>query len=116
MCIDLIGPLQISLRNNRYALTILDLASNYPDAYAIKNADSESVARALVDYFCRVGLVEEIQSDQGSCFMAALMQQLTFILKIKQIESSVYHPQSNAVERLNARMFAGPSHYYRSVS
>lgn len=102
--IDLIGPLPLSLNRNRFALTIIDLATNYPDAYALPNVESETIAKALVQYFCRVGLVKEIQSDQGTAFLSALMKQLASILKINLSHSSVYHPQSNPVERLNGTL------------
>src|SRR4029434_7342244 len=52
--------------------------------------------------FSRVGLPEGILTDQGSCFMSKVMKCLCQSLKVKQIRTSVYHPQTDGlVERFN---------------
>ena len=52
--------------------------------------------------FIRVGLPEEILTKQGSCFMYGLMKRLCQSLKVRQIKTSVYPPQTDGlVERFN---------------
>jgi len=53
--IDLIGPLQPTTdRGNRYILIIVDYATRYPDAVALRGIETERVAEALVDVYSRV--------------------------------------------------------------
>ena len=40
----------------------------------------------------RVGIPEEIVTDQGSCFMSRVLKALFQLLKVTQIRTSVYHP------------------------
>ena len=42
-----------------------DYATIYPEATALKSIEVETVAEALVTMFSRVGIPEEILSDQG---------------------------------------------------
>ncbi|KAK3098044.1 hypothetical protein FSP39_015559 [Pinctada imbricata] len=41
---DIVGPLARSKKGNRFILTIVDDATRYPEAFALKNCDTESVA------------------------------------------------------------------------
>uniref|UniRef100_A0A9J7ZK80 ribonuclease H n=1 Tax=Cyprinus carpio carpio TaxID=630221 RepID=A0A9J7ZK80_CYPCA len=50
----------------------------------------------------RVGLPAEILTDQGTPFMSRIMADLCKLLKVRQIRTSVYHPQTDGlVERFN---------------
>ena len=63
------------------------------------------VAEALVNIFSRVGLPEEIVSDQGANLVGNLMKQLYELLGIRHIKTSVYHPEANGlVERFNGTL------------
>ena len=55
VAIELIGPIHpVSEKGNRFILTVVDYASRYPEAVALKRTDSETVAEALLDIFSRV--------------------------------------------------------------
>jgi hypothetical protein len=41
---------------NKFILTIVDDATRFPEAYALKSCDAENVANALMDMFSRVGV------------------------------------------------------------
>lgn len=41
------------------------------------------------------GSPKELLSDQGSNISGELMKEITKIFKIKQVKTSIYHPQSN---------------------
>ena len=103
VAVDLIGPLHpISSKGNRYILSIVDYATRYPEAIPLKNIDTVTIAEALIEVFSRLGVPEEILSDQGSQFMSDLMKEVSRLLSFKQINSSVYHPICNGlVERFN---------------
>ena len=103
IAVDLVGPISpCSDRGHRYILTVVDVATRYPEAVPLKNIDTISVAEALVGLFSRVGCPEEILSDCGSQFISDLMKEIYRLLSVKSIHTSPYHPQSNGqVERFN---------------
>ena len=71
----------------------------------LKTIDSQTVANAMVEIFSRMGIPNEILTDQGSKFMSSLMCQLCKLLGIKKINTSPYHPQANGlVENFNGTL------------
>jgi len=55
VAVDLIGPISpVTERGNRYILTMVDYATRYPEATALKSIEAETVAEALVTMFSRV--------------------------------------------------------------
>ena len=70
VAVDLIGPIEpMSARGHRYILTVVDYATRYPEAVALKNINTETVAEALVEIYSKVGIPKEVLSDQGSQFV-----------------------------------------------
>ncbi len=99
---DLIGPLERSARGHRFALVLVDYATRYPEAVALRNISAKSVANALFSLISRVGIPKEILTDQGTAFMSRTLRELYELLDIKSIRTSVYHPQTDGlVERFN---------------
>ena len=55
--------------------------------------------------FSRVGIPEEILSDQGTQFTSKLMKEVGRLLSMKQLATTPYHPQCNGlVERFNGTL------------
>jgi hypothetical protein len=106
VAIDLIGPVYpASTSGNRYILSLVDYASRYPEATALKNVDAETVAEALVTMFTRIGIPEEVLSDQGSQFMSHVLKEVSRLLSVKQLVTTPYHPMCNGlVERFNGTL------------
>uniref|UniRef100_A0A8C1RIN6 Gypsy retrotransposon integrase-like protein 1 n=1 Tax=Cyprinus carpio TaxID=7962 RepID=A0A8C1RIN6_CYPCA len=99
---DLIGPLERSARGHRFALVIVDYATRYPEAVALRNISAKSVADALFRLISRMGIPKEILTDQGTAFMSRTLSELYELLGIKAVCTSVYHPQMDGlVERFN---------------
>ncbi len=99
---DLIGPLERSARGYRFALVLVDYATRYPEAVALRNISAKSVAEALFHMIFRVGIPKEILTDQGTAFMSRTIRELYELLGIKSVRTSVYHPQTDGlVERFN---------------
>ncbi len=99
---DLIGPLERSARGHRFALVLVDYATRYPEAVALRNISAKSVAEALFNMISRVGIPKEILTDQGTAFMSRTIRKLYELLGIKSVRTSVYHPQTDGlVERFN---------------
>ena len=106
IAIDLVGPLQpVTDRGNRYILTIVDLATRYPEAIALPRIETEYVAEALMEVFSRLGVPNEILSDNGSQFVSGMMKEVARLLGIKQFHTTPYHPMANGVcERFNGTL------------
>ena len=102
VAIDIVGPLPKSTKGNRFILTLVDYATRYSDAVAIRNIDTETIAEELVNIFSRVGLPDEILTDQGSNFTSQLMKDVCECLSIRKLRTTPYHPMCNGlVERFN---------------
>ena len=106
VAIDLVGPLfPTSDRGKRYILVMVDYATRYPEACALRNIDTESVAEALWDMWSRVGIPEEVLSDRGTQFTSNVMQEVYRLLSVKGLKTSPYHAQANGlVERFNGTL------------
>ncbi|MBE7326061.1 transposase family protein, partial [Nocardioides sp. Y6] len=98
--IDCVGPLPKTKRGHQYLLTIMDVATRYPEGIPLRNIKAKTVLDALLKFFTQYGLAQEVQSDQGSNFMSGVFQEVMYELGIKQLKSSIYHPESQgALER-----------------
>ena len=93
IALDIFGPLPRSRSGNRFVLVICDYATRYPEAIPLRSVDAEHVAEQLVQVFSRVGIPQEIMSDQGSNFMSALLAEMYGLLKIQRLRTTPYHPQ-----------------------
>ena len=104
--IDLVGPIvPTSKAGHKYVLTLIDLATGYPEAVPLKNIETSTIAESLLEIFSRVGIPKEILSDNGAQFKSSLMQELHSLLGVKPIFASVYHPQTcGRVERMHSTM------------
>ena len=98
---DIVGPIAPpSEAGHRYILTLVDYATRYPEAVPLKKITTEAVAEALLDIYSRVGIPEEVLTDQGTQFMSECMQEVSRLLSIKGLTSTPYHPICNGlVER-----------------
>lgn len=105
IAMDLVGPLPRTQRGNHFVLTICDYATRYPEAIALPSTEAPRISKELVAVFARVGIPEEILSDQGPNFMSALLEEVYRLLQITRIRTSPYHPQTDGlVERFNGTL------------
>ncbi|XP_071487082.1 uncharacterized protein [Diadema antillarum] len=94
-----------SEKKNRYILTVIDVATRYPEAIPLPSIETERVAEALVSIFTRVGIPKEMLTDQGTQFTSDLMKEVSKLLSIKHFTTSPYHPAANGlVERFNGTL------------
>lgn len=97
---DIVGPLPKTSGGHAYILTLLDMASRYPEAIPLRNIHAKTVVREMIAFFTRFGLPKEVQSDRGSNFMSKVFKDSLKELGISQVTSTAYHPQSQgAIER-----------------
>ena len=106
VAVDLVGPITPSTeRGNRYILTLVDYATRYPEAIALANIDTSTVAEALLTIYSRIGFPEEVLSDMGTQFTSGLMREICRLISVRQLTSTPYHPMCNGlVERFNGTL------------
>lgn len=99
--LDIVGPLPMTEEGNKYILTFQDDLSKFSEAFPIPNQEAKTVARYFVqEIVCRHGISKEILTDQGTNFLSKLFKNVCRLLKIKNIQTSAYRPESNgALER-----------------
>ena len=107
--IDIVGPLPLSARKNKYIVVAVDYFSRWPEAKALKVANADSVAKFIYErIICRYGTPSVIQTDQGTHFINQVIKQLTDKFRIRHSRSSPYHPQANGlVERFSKTLCEG---------
>ena len=123
---DLVGPISPPSENGQqYILTLVDYATRYPEAIALKRIDTPTVGEALVDMFSRLGIPEEILSDLGTQFVSECMEEVNRLLSIRHLTTIPYHPMCNGlVEHFNGTLKAmlkklcaeQPRHWYRFIN
>ena len=67
---DLVDSRPMSQSGNRYVLVMCDNGTRYPEAVPLRNFDAKTTAEELVKIFARVGISQEIPTDQGSNFQS----------------------------------------------
>ena len=103
IAIDIMGPLPVSSRGNKYILVIGDYFTRWVEAFALPDQQAETVARTLVtEFVARYGAPLELHSDQARNFESDLFKEVCNLLDITKTRSTPYHPSSNGmIERFN---------------
>lgn len=111
--IDIVGPLTVTDRDNRYILTFQDALTKFIVAEPIEKQDAGTVARVLVEkIILRFGIPSVILSDNGSNFLSDTLKRVCKLLGIDRVQTSCYHPQSNgALERSHRTITEFLRHY-----
>ena len=88
---DIVGPLPMTAR-----MTMMDMATKFPDARPIRSGDAVTVVEGLQKFFCFVGF-PQILTDGGAPFISALMREVNKRLRIHHLKATPYHPESNGM-------------------
>ncbi len=100
---DILGPLPMTLRQNKYILVVTDCFSKWTEAYAIKDQTAKTCAAVILEEFIsRFGCPLDLHSDQGRNFDGQIFKHLCKLLEIRKTRTTPRHPQCNGqVERFN---------------
>lgn len=111
--LDIVGPLSITESGNKYILTIQDNLTKFSQAYPMKNQEAETVAKTFVNNFiCQFALPKQILTDQGTNFTSNLFKSMAKLFKLKHVQTTAYHPESNgALERTHHTLTQYLRHY-----
>jgi hypothetical protein len=113
--LDIVGPLIESESGNKYILTFQDELSKFIVAVPLQQQDAETVAKAFVlNIVLKFGAPAKILTDQGSNFLSNLFKNTCKLLRIKKIQTTAFHPESNGgLERSHRVLAEYLRHYVR---
>jgi transposase InsO family protein len=101
VAIDLIRPWQVTVQNETfefYALTCIDLATNFPEAIRIHSKHASHVGMHFVNiWLSRYPRPMKCIHDQGTKFIGADFQEVLRRAGIQDVPTTVCNPQANAV-------------------
>ena len=101
--VDVLGPVHVTERGNRYIIVFCDFLTKYVEAFAVPDVKTETIAPIFVEEICcRHGSPLELLSDNATYFVSNLMNEVTKLMNSKQVTCTPYHPQCNGlVEKFN---------------
>ncbi|CAG9109133.1 unnamed protein product [Plutella xylostella] len=106
VALDIVGPLPDSgTAKLKYILTMQDDLTKYSVAYPIRSTTAEETSDCLIHFISLFGIPKSILTDQGTNFTSDLFKTTCQFLKIRQLWSSPYHPQTQgALERSHSTL------------
>jgi len=103
------------MSGNKYILTCQDDLSKFLVAIPIPQQDAETVAREFIlNIILKFGAPAQILTDQGLNFLSDLFKITCKLLRIKNIQTAAFHPESNgSLERSHRVLTEYLRHYVR---
>ena len=102
VAIDCVGPYVLAPRDQRYAVTLVDYRSKWPEVAFMSRVTSENVVGFLEKVFAREGYPESLVSDNATNFLSREFEDYLRSCGIKHYKSSTYYARCNGeVERFN---------------
>ena len=93
IAIDITGKHPKSRNVNEFILTVMDFFTKCTEAFQIRDHKAQTVARILLNQvFSRLGMPEELLTDQGPEFKSQLVTELCKSFGIAKIRTSPYRP------------------------
>lgn len=104
--LDIVGPLpEAGTAKLKFILTLQDDLTKFSVAYPIRSTTAEETSECLLHFISMFGLPKIILTDQGTNFTSELFKTTCEFLKIKQLWSTPYHPQTQgALERSHSTL------------
>lgn len=98
--IDFAGPL-----NGKMLLVCTDAHSKWPEIVIMKDTTAEETVGTLRTLFARMGLPEQIVSDNGPQFTAATFKKFVDENGIRHVMGAPYHPATNGLAERSVQSF-----------
>ncbi|KAG6925551.1 Pr gag-pro-pol, partial [Chelydra serpentina] len=81
--------------NYEYVLVLVDVFSNWVEAFPCRKADAKTVVKLLLkDFVPQFGIPVSINSDHGTYFTGQIVKELCATLQIQHTLHCPHHPQS----------------------
>ncbi|GBM90897.1 Retrovirus-related Pol polyprotein from transposon 412 [Araneus ventricosus] len=98
MALDILGPLPVTTKGNRYLLVLMDYFTKWPEAIPITDQEASTVAEELVRArISRYGVPMILHSDRGTNFNSALFTELCKLFGILKTRTTALHPESDGM-------------------
>lgn len=99
--LDVVGPLPVTNRQNKYILTVMDDLSRYMNAYPIHDQEANTITHTFISQvLAHHKTPKYILTDQGTNFTSKTFKNICKLFNIKKLQTTPYHPQTNgALER-----------------
>ena len=82
---DILGPLPITKRGNRYIVAFIDRYSSWVEAFPVQTIETQVVARLFVEeVIFRYGCCRKFRTDQGSNLVSKIMKAVCERLSIEK--------------------------------
>jgi len=113
--LDIVGPLPINERGNKYLLTFVDHFTRCCEAIPIARQDTEPIEREFVmRIITQIGVPRKLLTNRGATFTFALIKETCKLLKMQKLQTSSYSPQANGIcERMHILLIDMTSHFVR---
>ena len=85
------------VKDQSHILVIVDAGSGWMEVFPAGNRKSETVKSYLNQIFARFGIPKTLVPDNGPEFVSGDLKQWCELLRIKKMESLVYHPRANGL-------------------
>lgn len=100
--IDIVGPFYRLPPEFRFAVTLVDYFSKWPEVAFCTRVTAEVICNFLAMIFSREGYPNVIVSDHGPQFLSSTFREFLDTRGISHRRSAIYHPQAKGqVERFN---------------
>lgn len=99
ICIDFIGELIVTRRENRYIFIVIDFFSKYVKLFATKTTKVQDIIKNLNAYYNEVGKPETCILDNATYFNNNKLKKFCNEKEINLKYTSIRHPQANPAER-----------------
>ncbi|KAG8176470.1 hypothetical protein JTE90_026073 [Oedothorax gibbosus] len=97
LSLDILGPLPMSEKGNRYILGAIDHFSKYSMLFALSDITAKTIASKLMETIQIFGIPHSILTDLGTNFQSKLFTELAKELQINKLKTTPYRPQTNGV-------------------
>ena len=105
IALDIFGPLRKTKSGNKYILVAMDYTTKWPETFALRNSTAETVVNCLIDLTSRVGVPQEILTENGTNFVSKVVNQFCQTTGVYMIRTFPYHPETDGmVERFNSTL------------
>lgn len=99
---DIIGPLPMSYKRNRYILVVCDIFTKYCLLFPLKKATSQAVVSHLEeDVFMIYGVPERLICDNGKQYVSHAFRKMCASYDCSIVFNAQYSPSANPTERVN---------------
>ena len=107
MGVDIVGPFPKGRGGCTHLLTVVCMATRWPEAVPLRSITARAVATGLGEVFCRTGIPLQLVSDQGTQFVGKVVRGLCSNLNIDKVKTTPYHPEGNGTcERMHGTLGA----------